>query len=104
MPRPRNLQVGVVAGSALVALTAGSATAQTYTCGGRAGPDVIVGVLVRDLSVGGTNAANYTASNGIDCFSLGTTSCNVGTAQLLWNALPQNTHPVIGQQCYKFKT
>ncbi len=95
MTRSLALTSGLL-GAALVAASAGQVLAQAYTCGGKPGPDVIVGVL--------TGPQNYTASAGIDCLSIGTTSCNVGTATLLWNALPANTHPVIGGQLYKFKT
>src|SRR5437868_2873491 len=95
MTRFTNVGSGALIGAALLAGAAGSAHAQ-YTCAGKTGPDVIVGVL--------TGPQNYTATGGLDALSLGTTSCNVGTAQLSWNALPSNTHPVIGGQLYKWKT
>jgi len=58
------------------------------------GPDVIVG----DLS----DVGNYTSLNGIEAFAIGTTSCNVGNQNVLWQASNPN-HPVIGQSIYKLK-
>lgn len=95
MKRSLALKSGLL-GAAIVSASAGHALAQAYTCGGKAGPDVIVGVL--------TGPQNYTATGGLDALSIGTTSCNVGTANVMWNALPSNTHPVIGGQLYRFKT
>lgn len=64
--------------------------------GGTAGgsPDVIVGAIP-DVSKWGT-------ANGITSFSFGSTSCNIGDQQLLWQ---QNTnqHPVIPQNAYRLK-
>ncbi|QQS08443.1 MAG: hypothetical protein IPK69_10645 [Phycisphaerales bacterium] len=65
------------------------------TCLAADGPDVIVGDLP-DIS-------NWTAGtpvNGIRAYSVGTTSCNVGTVVLQWIA-SNNRHPVIGQNLYK---
>ena len=63
------------------------------TAGGN-GPDVIVGDL-HDL-------ARYGRSNGITAFAVGTTSCNVGTRNLLWHS-QTNEHPVIGSNAYRLK-
>lgn len=62
-----------------------------------AGPDVIVG----DLPAIG-NYTGTTPFNGRLAFSLATTSCNIGTAQLNWF---QNTndHPVIMQNFFRLK-
>lgn len=68
---------------------------RTTPCGGSVGPDVIIGDLP---SVG-----NYSAVGGIDAFSVGTTSCNMGTANLLWQS-GTNQHPVIPQHMYRLKT
>ena len=95
MKRSLALKSGLL-GAAIVSASAGHAFAQAYTCMGKAGPDVIVGVL--------TGPQNYTATGGLDAMSIGTTSCNVGTANVMWNALPSNTHPVIGGQLYRFKS
>lgn len=58
------------------------------------GPDVIVG----DLS----DMGNYGSSGTIAAFSIGTTSCNIGTQTLNWQSSTQN-HPVIGQNLYRIK-
>ncbi len=58
------------------------------------GPDVIVGELP---SVG-----NYGGSGGFGGYSIGTTSCNIGTAELQWIA-GNNQHPVIGQNFYRLE-
>ncbi|MEX1025403.1 MAG: hypothetical protein WD226_10030 [Planctomycetota bacterium] len=70
-----------------------SAGGSTGGCGSPAtGPDVIVGDL--------TGPSNYSGVGGIGAYSIGTTSCNVGTAELLWQASNPN-HPVIGQNIYR---
>ncbi len=63
-------------------------------CGSNTGPDVIVGDI--------TDLQNVTAGGGLDAFTVGTTSCNVGTAVLNWQG---NTplHPVIAEAFYKYK-
>ncbi|MGD2016640.1 MAG: hypothetical protein PVJ89_00875 [Planctomycetota bacterium] len=56
------------------------------------GPDVIVGAI--------PGITNYGATGGMAGYALGTTSCNVGDAELLWIA-NSNQHPVIGQNIYR---
>ena len=58
------------------------------------GPDVIVGDL--------PNMQYFGASGGIAAYSIATTSCNVGTAQLNW-IQSTNQHPVIAQNLYRIK-
>jgi subtilisin-like proprotein convertase family protein len=57
-------------------------------------------VIVGDI----TGPSNYGPVGSLDAISLGTTSCNMGNANLLWNALPANTHPVIGGTLYRMRT
>lgn len=57
------------------------------------GPDVVVGRLF-DLSQWGSNATHV----GL---AVGTDSCNFGTVDLNWFALPNNDHPVIPQNLYR---
>ncbi len=84
---------GVIATSAIAAgLLTGIATAQCPP--GGSGPDVIVGVL--------TGPMNYTAVGGIDALAIGTTSCNIGTQELLWVG-GSTQHPVIGQNLFRLK-
>lgn len=73
------------AAALLVAALAGPLLAQ---------PDVIVGDL--------TGPANYGSLNGVTAYSVGTTSCNVGTVPLqwIWNT---PAHPVIGQNMYRLR-
>ena len=59
------------------------------------GPDVIVG----DLS----DIGNFAAVGTIDAFSVGTTSCNLGNVDLLWQSGNSN-HPVIPHNLYRLKT
>ena len=59
---------------------------------GGAGPDVIVGDITTPQSYG-TSAGHY-------AYSIGTTSCNIGTAELNWIA-STNQHPVIAQNMYR---
>ena len=60
---------------------------------GGTGPDVMVGELV------GTQS--YGVAGGHYAYSVGTTSCNIGTDTLLWIS-NQNQHPVIGQNLYRW--
>ncbi len=73
-------------------------------CGGNPGPDVIVGALV---GASGNTAQNYPSVQvqpGVyfDAFSIGTTSCNIGTQPLSWvDEGGSNAHPVIGQNFFR---
>ena len=79
--------------AAILAFGASSAAAQT-PCQGSTGPDVTVGVI--------TGPMNYVSANGLEAVSLGTTSCNQGTATVSWKANVAQ-HPVIGGELYRFK-
>ncbi len=58
------------------------------------GPDVIVGVI--------PDIQNWGSTSGMGSYSLATTSCNTGDAELLW--ISNNTqHPVIGQNIYRLE-
>jgi hypothetical protein len=58
------------------------------------GPDVIVGDL--------TGLAQFGASSGTQVgLAVGTDSCNFGTVDLGWFALPSNDHPVIPQNLFR---
>jgi hypothetical protein len=58
------------------------------------GPDVIVGEI--------TDVLNAAPVGNLDALALGTTSCNVGDANLSWVA-STNQHPVIGGNLYRYK-
>lgn len=64
-------------------------------CTPSTGPDVIIG----DLPA----VANYPNVDQLDAFSVATTSCNIGSQNLLWIAQSAN-HPVIPQNMYRLKT
>lgn len=78
----------LILAAALVALFSVTGFAQST------GPDVIVGDLTGPTGWGG-NGLTY-------AISVGTTSCNIGTVQLTWQA---NTpvHPAIGQNMYRLR-
>lgn len=57
------------------------------------GPDVIVGDI--------NGITNYTPVGAVKAYSVGTTSCNIGTVNLQW-IQNQNRHPVIPQDIYRF--
>jgi hypothetical protein len=91
-----------------VVSVAGLSNAQTV-CNRAVGPDVIVGALHREsnnTSAGPCTSTSWSATvNGVPmcAFSVGTTSCNVGNANLLWQQ-STNRHPVISQNLYRVKT
>ena len=64
-----------------------------------AGADVIVGAI--------PNVSTYQAvtSGGVTtmAYAFGTTSCNIGTAQLEWFQSPDNRHPFIPMNMYRWK-
>ncbi|MBV9123523.1 MAG: hypothetical protein JO112_09210, partial [Planctomycetes bacterium] len=60
-----------------------------------ASPDVIVGDIHEAMS--------YGSENDISAFSIGTTSCNIGTKPLDWIPEPNPNHPVIAQNLYRVK-
>jgi hypothetical protein len=64
----------------------------TMTVIATAGPDVIVGDI--------PNAANYGSVGTIHAYSIATTACNIGDAELDWFA-NTNRHPVIAQNLYR---
>ncbi|MBC7900529.1 MAG: carboxypeptidase regulatory-like domain-containing protein [Saprospiraceae bacterium] len=62
--------------------------------GGVPGPDVVVGDLI--------GLAQFGSSSGTQVgLAVGTDSCNFGTVDLNWFALPLNDHPVIPQNLYR---
>lgn len=79
--------------SALLAVLAGCALS-SVALAQASGPDVIVGDL--------PDFTSYAPYNGIAAFAVGTTSCNVGDANLNWIS-STNQHPVIGQNLYRWK-
>ncbi|MFN0008227.1 MAG: hypothetical protein ACKVXR_09990 [Planctomycetota bacterium] len=63
-------------------------------CGNISGPDVIVGDI--------TDVANFALQNGLDAFTIGSTSCNIGTTVVQWWGAT-NQHPIISETLYKYK-
>ncbi len=82
--------LGMATAAAALASFAGLAHGQCQTS---TGPDVIVGDI--------TGPENHTNTGAQDSISLGTTSCNIGNAQLLWIS-STNQHPVIGGTFYRY--
>lgn len=85
--------------AAVFALAPSPARAEVQTTG----PDVTV------ISIGSTS--NWGASGGIRAYSVGTTSCNIGSQPVAWcdagsclgGTLQSNDHPVIAQNMYRLK-
>ncbi|HYC76933.1 MAG TPA: hypothetical protein VEI02_04820, partial [Planctomycetota bacterium] len=82
-----------------VRLAAALCVALTSVARSQTGPDVIVGDLM--------DVSNYGSATPIGgaitaAFAIGTTSCNIGTAELNWFA-NTNQKPVIGQSVYRVK-
>ncbi|MBX3396444.1 MAG: PQQ-dependent sugar dehydrogenase [Phycisphaerae bacterium] len=83
--------------------TGGEGDPRGAVCGGAAGPDVIVGELHEIANYSGEQVGGV----DYDAFSVGTYSCNVGTANLQWisgDTGGLGLHPVIGQNCYRLYT
>jgi hypothetical protein len=66
------------------------------------GPDVIVGDLPNVQYWGVVAGPLPGTSDDIVAYSIGTTSCNIGTQQLSWIETT-NRHPVIAQNLYRLK-
>jgi hypothetical protein len=64
------------------------------------GPDVIVGAIpdVARYAPGTYQGVEYAS------YAFGSTSCNIGTAQLQWQPNPSNLHPTIPQNLYRIKS
>jgi hypothetical protein len=73
--------------------TANSCCTSACTFSGKS-PDVIVGDLV--------GTSNYGTVSGITAYSVGTTSCNLGSCWLNWISTTAE-HPVIGQNMFRLK-
>jgi hypothetical protein len=79
----------------LLSAASGVAMAGNNTCEEGEIPDVIVGSLQA--------IQNYGVVGDTRAFSVGTTSCNIGTCWLDWFQHPSNLHPVIGANMYRLK-
>ena len=67
--------------------------------GGNGTPDVIVGALPDIAKYGSVVSGGQT----IMAYAFGTTSCNIGSAQLSWYGSPDNRHPFIPTNMYRYK-
>jgi len=88
----------MLAGYAGTIAAMGFLSVDAYGFGGctpSTGPDVIVGGL--------NGISNYSTVGGMDAFAIGTTSCNIGSVNLLWQESNAN-HPVIPQNMYRLKS
>jgi hypothetical protein len=100
-----NLTLGSIAllGSALLVgqfhATAGEGSGGSGSSNLLAGPDVIVGAIPNVAKYGSVVSGGQT----IMAYAFGTTSCNIGTAQLEWFAQPDNRHPFIPMNMYRYK-
>ncbi|MFN0057613.1 MAG: hypothetical protein ACKVX7_04080 [Planctomycetota bacterium] len=77
-----------------VGLCSAAGLLSAQPAGTTTGRDIIVGDL--------QSVANWGASGSITAFSVGTTSCNIGTVAVPWVS-STNQHPVIGQNMYRHK-
>ncbi|MEM7165446.1 MAG: hypothetical protein AAF581_08280 [Planctomycetota bacterium] len=85
--------IGFVAIAFFGTMVSGQCTPPGGEKGGN-GPDVIVGVITTPNSYGSPSGSPYYS------YSIGTTSCNIGTALLSWIA-GTNDHPVISQNMFR---
>ena len=63
------------------------------------GADVIVGAIPNVSSYGAVTAGGVTTM----AYAIGTTSCNIGTQQLEWFAAPDNRHPFIPMNAFRYR-
>ncbi len=102
----RSLRTVSIAGAAVLAVAVGTLNAKPSPkpedgLAASNGPDVIVGSL--------PNISKYGTVSGVSAYAIGTTSCNVGDALLLWcdadvaGLCNKTQHPVIGQNMYRLK-
>jgi len=63
-----------------------------------AGADVIVGAIPNVSKYGSVVVNGRT----VMAYAIGTTSCNIGTAQLEWFAQPDNRHPFIPMNAFRY--
>lgn len=90
--------LGGVGALLVLTLAAGTVQAQCTPPGGFKGghgPDVIVGEITTPQNYGSPAGSPYYS------YSIGTTSCNIGTELLSWIA-GTNDHPVIAQNMYRY--
>jgi hypothetical protein len=64
-----------------------------------AGADVIVGAIP-NVSKYGSAVVN---GRTVMAYAIGTTSCNIGTSQLEWFASPDNRHPFIPMNAFRYR-
>jgi hypothetical protein len=64
-----------------------------------AGADVIVGAIPNVSKYGSVVVSGRT----VMAYAIGTTSCNIGTAQLEWFAQPDNRHPFIPMNAFRYR-
>lgn len=92
------MSIGIIAGTTYLisvgghAGATGSGTLTLATSGPGSGPDV---VLSDSASV-----TNYGAINGIRAYAIGSSTCNIGDANLQWQG-STNRHPVLGMHMYR---
>jgi hypothetical protein len=87
------IQIG--AWSANAAITGTFTLAPSISaCGSSVGPDVITSDI--------TSIFNASAANGLDAFTLGMTSTNIGSALVSWQG-PNPLHPVLCEAAYKYE-
>ncbi len=94
-----SLPVGLA--SILLGQFTASAVPGTTDEGGAAaaGADVIVGAIPNVSKYGSVVVGGRT----VMAYAIGTTSCNIGTAQLEWFASPDNRHPFIPMNAFRYR-
>jgi hypothetical protein len=86
----------------LAAMTAFALPRASGQCQVSTNADVIVGELANNPS-NTPHISNFTSAGGIEAFSVGTTSCNIGTFWLNWLQAPNANHPVISQNFFRLR-
>ncbi len=84
----------------LIGLSAINAVALAQAGPRSSGPDVIVGDLIGN-PLTHEPPSTWGVQSGIAAYSVGTTSCNIGSSPLQWIAVGQ-LHPVIGQNLFRY--
>lgn len=93
------LRARFIAAVCLCAVSAVPQGASASGCPGSPNQSVGPDLVVADIK----GVANYVAAGNIEAVTLGSDACNLGNAEVNWQACPANTHPIFGANLYRLR-